>query len=357
MQKRALTTIFTYPLMLKDGRLVRLPAGNVVLDLETHRIKDDDHPPPIAITGVATGCTYFGIRTIWVDGSDSNRIEYAGLIGLAVGLATIIRKGSYTRIWAFNKSFEGTYLRRYAGILGLTPEDYGLSEVGPVEECDDNVYKSLNIYAEEKRINDKLPFANGVSKRGSMFFAELPIPLEEVEDALGRLLNDIPSIQSKYKRRLGRLSERCLPIEGEATGLILEATNEAMEAIHDEEYAPDFVHEVACLGTIPGFLKNLKDVFSEAYIVEELLRPIVSYNNLDSSTEGLNMFDILSSEPNSLLLILGLGIPEDGLKKIVHDLEGHLFSVQIKPLGRDPSTTSVYDRLLEYLKTRGLEPL
>jgi hypothetical protein len=101
----------------------------------------------------------------------------------------------------------------------------------------------------------------------------------------------------------------------------------------------------------------LKDVFSEAYIVEELLRPIVSYNNLDSSTEGLNMFDILSSEPNSLLLILGLGIPEDGLKKIVHDLEGHLFSVQIKPLGRDPSTTSVYDRLLEYLKTRGLEPL
>jgi hypothetical protein len=190
-----------------------------------------------------------------------------------------------------------------------------------------------------------------------MLFAELPIPLEEVEDALGRLLNDIHSIQSKYKRRLGRLSERCLPIEGEATGLILEATNEVMEAIHGEEYAPDFVHEVACLGTIPGFLKNFKDVFSEAYIVEELLRPIVSYNNLDSSTESLNMFDILSSEPNSLLLILGLSIPEDGLKKIVHNLEDHLFSVQIKLLGRDPSTTSIYDRLLEYLKTRGLDPL
>ena len=72
MQKRALTTIFTYPLMLKDGRLVRLPAGNVVLDLETRRIKDDDHPPPIAITCVATGCTYFGIRTIWIDGGDNN---------------------------------------------------------------------------------------------------------------------------------------------------------------------------------------------------------------------------------------------------------------------------------------------
>jgi hypothetical protein len=190
-----------------------------------------------------------------------------------------------------------------------------------------------------------------------MFFAELPIPLDEMEDALGHLLNDIHSIQSKYKRRLGRLSESCLPLEGDATGLTLEATNEAMEAIRDEEYAPDFVHEAACLGTIPGFLKNFKDVLSKAYIVEELLRPVVCNDDSDSNPKSLNMFDILSSEPNSLLLILELSIPEDGLKQLVHNLEDHLFSVHIKPLGEDPSTTSAYDRLLEYLTACGLEPL
>jgi hypothetical protein len=64
MQKRALTTIFTYPLMLKDGGLVRLPAGNVVLDLETYGLKDDDYTPPVTTTGVATRCVYPVMRTI-----------------------------------------------------------------------------------------------------------------------------------------------------------------------------------------------------------------------------------------------------------------------------------------------------
>jgi hypothetical protein len=83
-----------------------------------------------------------------------------------------------------------------------------------------------------------------------------------------------------------------------------------MEAIHDEGPVPNFVHEVACLGTIPGCLENLKNISSGTYLVLTKKRQINHYNDLDSPLE-LNLSNILTSKPNSPLLILGLRISKD----------------------------------------------
>jgi len=360
---RAFVVIFTYPLRLKNGKLIWLPTGNAVLDLETHPIKTVTTPPPIAITGVARGCNYFGIRTIWVDRSN-NRIEYAGLISLATGLSLILKKGLYAHIWAYNKNFESRYLKKYANILGITPKDYRVLEAGPVEECADDILKPLNLYAEEEGVFNTLPFTNRIRKirvkkmrriseeesipewRPTLL-AEPPILLEEIEDAVGRLLDEIRSIQSNYKYWLGELADYYLPLEGRVAGLTLEAADQAMEAIHNEEYIPNFIHEVACLGTIPGFLENFKDVFSIAYLVKKLLGPVIYPH---PSPRSLKVPDILSSRPNNLLLILGLSIPENSLGRLVYRLDSHLFLACIKTLGRDPNTIHTYSRLLKYLK-------
>jgi hypothetical protein len=359
----AYTVIFTYPLKLKDGRLMYLPAGHVVLDLETHPITKDNNTPPIVVAGFAKASTYVGVHTIRLDGS-KDRVEDASLINLALGLAFILERSSKTCIWAYNKGFEKSYLEKYSSVLSLKHEDYDIEEIGPMTE-DGKVYKSLNLYAWEKArekrergetgILDLLPFNETggeiiermrINEKKNveemMHFAKLPIPLEEIEDALGRVLNKI--------RRKSLLDY--LPLEGETIGYLAKAVSQAMQAIHNEEPAPNFVHDAACLGTIPIFLKNIRDVFLETYLVLDEKSPASHYNN-DNSPLELNLSQILTSRPSNLLLILGLRIPKDGLKRLIDSLEDYIFQVHVKRLGEDDDTKQVYDELLNYSKTKG----
>lgn len=352
----ARVAIFTYPLKLKDGRLISLPAGNVVLDLETHPIKNDT--PPIVVTGIAKRSTYIGIHTFWLYGSD-NRVEDASLINLALGLAFILERSSKTCIWAYSKGFEKSYLEKYSSVLSLKHEDYDVEEIGPTTE-DGKVYKSLNLYAWEKirekreegetGILDLLPFNETggkiigmmrINKKKNveemMHFADLPIPLEEIEDALGRVLDEL--------RRKSLLDY--LPLEGKVIGYLAEAVSQAIDEIHNEEPAPNFVHDVACLGTIPIFLKNIKDVILETYLVLDEKRPTNRYNDTNSLLE-LSLPNILTSRPNNLLLILKLVIPKDGLSQLIHNFENYIYRANVKQLGKDPNTKFVFNEFPKY---------
>ena len=356
-KRKAYLAIFTYPTILKGYGLTVLPANNVVMDLETYLINEDNPTPPIICGGYVENCTYVWVHTFRVEGVENRIIDYVSLINFAVLISGIIRRGKGgTHVWVYNKKFEEGYLQKYAETLHIKRNDFELIEAGPTKGGYNHVYKSLNKYANDMNILHRLPIRkHKIEIIDSIPYIESPLSIMMIEDALGRLLDKLWS-----EWRLPRDPRKLyIPLKGAAIGYLSEIVGEALEGIltHGEEPVTDLLLDVSCLGTIPLCLENFKDNLFTTYLGAKKSKKAKTLRKVSGdhdSFTGSKMLSILTSKPNNLFLILGLIIPDD-LNQLICNFDKYIFQVYVETLGRDNNTIHVYERLLEYLEICGFK--